>query len=147
MGSNYVTDDVRCELVRAELIVQQNAVFCGMNVYLSLLSVLCFEDNCENFQKETPSMSCSWGTVEEMDVNVIPGRPWKKHNGGDWAAIYLITRMTCIYTPYSGKDSFLSPASSSPFLVLLSLNRTKCDGIQFTTGLRAVDSQLWVSKK
>ncbi|CAM9467458.1 unnamed protein product [Bubo scandiacus] len=85
-----------------------------------------------------------------MDVNVIPGRTWIKHTivyDGDGAAIYLIARMTQIYTPYSGKDSFLSPASSSPFLVLLSLNRTKCDGIQFTTGLRAVDSQLWISTK
>lgn len=95
-------------------------------------------------------MNGSWGSIKEMGVNVTPGRPWKKHeivDGGDWAAIYLITRMTWIYDPYSGKDSFLSPASSSPFLVLLSLNRTKRDGIQFTTGLRAADSQLWVSKK
>ena len=73
----------------------------------------------------------------------------KPHNldGGDWAATYLITRMTQIYMPYSGKDSFLYFASFSPFLVLRSLNRKNCDGIQFTTGLKAVDSQLWVSKK
>ena len=147
MGSNYVTDDVGCELVRAELVVQENTVICGMNVYLSLLSVLCFGNNRGSFQKETPSLNVSWGSVEEMDVNVIPGRLWKKHtivDGGDWAAICLITRVTQIYMPYSGKDSFFSPASSSPFLVLL---RTKHDGIQFTAGLRAVDSQLWVSKK
>lgn len=83
---------------------------------------------------------------DEMDVNVIPGRPWKKQTivyGRDWTAIHPIATMAQIYMPYS----FLSPASSSPFLVLLNLNRTKHDGIQFTAGLRAVDSQLWVSKK
>lgn len=76
MGSNYVTDDVGCELVHAELIVQHNAVICGMNMYLSILF---WGDNCESFQKETPSMNGSWGSVEEMNLNVIPGRPWKKH--------------------------------------------------------------------
>lgn len=90
----------------------------------------------------------SWDSMGEMDVNVTPG--WKNLtvvDGGDWAAMYLLSRMMGIFMPLSGRDSFLSPTSSSPFLGLLSLNRTSCDGIQFTTGLIAVDSQLWVSKK
>lgn len=39
-------------------------------------------------------MNGSWGSVEEMGVNVTPGKTWRKHavvDDGDWAAIYLIS--------------------------------------------------------
>lgn len=90
-------------------------------------------------------MNGSWGSVGEMGVSVIQGRPWKNLavvEGGGWAAMYLLSRMMWIFMPLSGRHSFLSPTSSNPFLVLLSLNRTNCDGIQSTTGLIAMDSQL-----
>ncbi|KAF4790784.1 hypothetical protein TURU_136734 [Turdus rufiventris] len=56
------------------------------------------------------------------------------------------------YISSPGPHGYSCPAleenpSFSPFLVLLSLKSTKRDGIQFTAGLRAVDSQLWVGKK
>lgn len=38
-------------------------------------------------------MNDSRGRVEEMGVNVTPGKAWKKHaivDGGDWAAVYLM---------------------------------------------------------
>lgn len=109
------------------------------------LSGLHFGDNSDTCQETSfPGVE-----MEEMGcggVNVISDRPWRKPptvDGGAWAD--LIARMTWICAPHSGKDSFLSSASSSLFRVLLSVSRTKLDGIQCTTGLRAVDSQLWAS--
>lgn len=87
------------------------------------------------------------GSGEEMDVTVTPERPREKNSIVDEETGQSYVSSPGSYMPRSGKESFLSPSSSSSFLVLLILRRTKRDGIQSTAGLGAVDSQLWVGKK
>lgn len=102
-------------------------------------------DGCENFWKENATYEWLLGSVEEMDVSMNTRKTKEKNSIVD-----AETGQSHISSP--GSHGYSCPAleenpSFSPFLVLLSLKSTKRDGIQFTAGLRAVDSQLWVGKK
>lgn len=59
----------------------------------------------------------------------------------DWAVTHPLT--TWIYVPSSGRESFLSTSSSSPFLVLLSLKRTKRDPVPCRTASSGQSAVGW----